>query len=140
MKQKIDLELVSLTKRYGSTIAVDAISYSFKAGTYACLLGRSGCGKSSTLRMFPGHETVSDGSITLGSRDISDLPPAKRGTAMMFQNYALFPHLNVIDNVAFSLTMKGVDKSTRRARANELLELVDMTAIANSTREKFPKG
>ena len=59
---------------------------------------------------------------------------------MMFQKYALFPHLNVIDNVAFSLTMKGVDKSTRRARANELLELVDMTAIANSTREKFPKG
>jgi putative spermidine/putrescine transport system ATP-binding protein len=140
MKQKIDLELVSLTKRYGSTIAVDAISYRFKAGTYACLLGPSGCGKSSTLRMIAGHETVSDGSITLGSRDISDLPPAKRGTAMMFQNYALFPHLNVIDNVAFSLTMKGVDKSTRRARANELLELVDMTAMANRLPSQLSGG
>ena len=131
MKQKIDLELISLTKRYGATIAVDAISYHFNAGTYACLLGPSGCGKSSTLRMIAGHETVTDGSITLGGRDISALPPAKRGTAMMFQNYALFPHLSVLDNVAFSLAMKGIDKSTRHARANELLELVDMTAMAD---------
>jgi len=121
MNQKIDLELIGLTKRYGTTVAVDAISYHFSAGTYACLLGPSGCGKSSTLRMIAGHESVSDGSITLGGRDISALPPAKRGTAMMFQNYALFPHLSVLDNVAFSLTMKGVDKATRHARARELL-------------------
>lgn len=123
MTQKTDLELISLTKRYGATVAVDAISYHFDAGTYACLLGPSGCGKSSTLRMIAGHEAVSDGAITLGGRDISTLPPAKRGTAMMFQNYALFPHLSVRDNVAFSLTMKGVDKGTRHARANALLEL-----------------
>ena len=134
MKQKIDLEMVSLTKRYGSTIAVDAISYRFKAGTYACLLGPSGCGKSSTLRMIAGHETVSDGSITLGRRDISDLPPAKRGTAMMFQNYALFPHLNVIDNVAFSLTMKGVDKSTRRAEFSFRSTLIAKHSRLNSSR------
>ena len=134
MSQRTELELISLTKRYGETVAVDAISYHFEAGTYACLLGPSGCGKSSTLRMIAGHETVSDGSITLAGRDISALPPAKRGTAMMFQNYALFPHLSVLDNVAFSLTMKGVDKTTRHARAKELLELVDMTAMA----DRFP--
>lgn len=130
MQPKLDLELVSLTKRYGETLAVDAISYHFAAGTYACLLGPSGCGKSSTLRMVAGHESVSDGSVLLGGRDISYLPPAKRGTAMMFQNYALFPHLSVEDNVAFSLKMKGADAGTRKKRAGEMLELVDMTAFA----------
>ena len=140
MNQNIDLELVSLTKRYGATVAVDEISYHFDAGTYACLLGPSGCGKSSTLRMIAGHETVSDGAITLGGRNISSLPPAKRGTAMMFQNYALFPHLSVLDNVAFSLTMKGVDKAMRRARANELLELVDMIAMADRLPAQLSGG
>ena len=140
MNQKIDLELVSLTKRYGATVAVDEISYHFDAGTYACLLGPSGCGKSSTLRMIAGHETVSDGAITLGGRNISSLPPAKRGTAMMFQNYALFPHLSVLDNVAFSLTMKGVDKAMRRAEANKLLELVDMTAMADRLPAQLSGG
>lgn len=140
MNQNIDLELVSLTKRYGATVAVDEISYHFDAGTYACLLGPSGCGKSSTLRMIAGHETVSDGAITLGGRNISSLPPAKRGTAMMFQNYALFPHLSVLDNVAFSLTMKGVDKAMRRARANEILELVDMTAMADRLPAQLSGG
>jgi len=131
MRKELDLEIVSLTKRYGSTVAVDAISYHFKAGTYACLLGPSGCGKSSTLRMIAGHEAVSDGAVILSGTDISTLPPAKRGTAMMFQNYALFPHLSVKDNVSFSLKMQGVDAVTRNARANEMLELVDMVALAD---------
>lgn len=126
MRNDLDLELVHLTKRYGSAVAVDDINHHFQGGTYACLLGPSGCGKSSTLRMIAGHEAVSDGSIVLGGRDVSHLPPAKRGTAMMFQNYALFPHLSVLDNVAFSLKMKGVDRSARRTRAAEMLDLVDM--------------
>ncbi|MFT7027841.1 MAG: putative spermidine/putrescine transport system ATP-binding protein [Paracoccaceae bacterium] len=125
-----DLELVSLTKRYGTTVAVNAINHHFRAGTYACLLGPSGCGKSSTLRMIAGHEAVSDGSIMLSGRDVSRLAPAKRGTAMMFQSYALFPHLSVVDNVAFSLKMKGIDAPARRKSAMEMLELVDMTAYA----------
>ena len=140
MDQKLDLGLISLTKRYGETIAVDAISYHFSTGTYACLLGPSGCGKSSTLRMVAGHESVSDGSITLGGRDISDLPPAKRGTAMMFQNYALFPHLSVRGNVAFSLKMAGVDTATRHAKADEMLELVDMTALADRLPSQLSGG
>ncbi|WP_299772819.1 ABC transporter ATP-binding protein [uncultured Tateyamaria sp.] len=140
MSQKLDLELISLTKRYGATVAVDAISYHFNAGTYACLLGPSGCGKSSTLRMIAGHENVSDGSITLGGRDISHLPPAKRGTAMMFQNYALFPHLSVLDNVAFSLRMQGVETTARHARAKEMLELVDMTALADRLPAQLSGG
>ena len=137
---KSDLELISLTKRYGSTVAVDSINHHFKSSSYTCLLGPSGCGKSSTLRMIAGHENVSGGSILLGGRDISELPPAKRGTAMMFQNYALFPHLSVLDNVAFSLKMKGTGKAERHLKANEMLELVDLTALADRLPAQLSGG
>ncbi|MGC9419117.1 MAG: ABC transporter ATP-binding protein [Rhodovulum sp.] len=140
MRSELDLELVALTKRYGTTVAVDAIHHLFHAGSYACLLGPSGCGKSSTLRMIAGHEEVSDGAIVLGGHDIAHLPPAKRGTAMMFQNYALFPHLSVIDNVSFSLKMKGVDRETRRRRAGELLDLVHMTDFAERLPAQLSGG
>lgn len=140
MEKNLDLELIGLTKRYGSALAVDAISYHFSAGTYACLLGPSGCGKSSTLRMIAGHESVTDGAITLGGRDISHLPPAKRGTAMMFQNYALFPHLNILDNVAFSQKMQGIETQKRHARAREMLELVDMAALADRLPSQLSGG
>jgi putative spermidine/putrescine transport system ATP-binding protein len=140
MRSDLDLQLVGLTKRYGDVTAVDAISHLFKAGTYACLLGPSGCGKSSTLRMIAGHEAVSDGAILLSRRDISALPPAARGTAMMFQNYALFPHLSVADNVAFSLRMKGVEAETRMKRAAEMLALVDMQDFADRVPAQLSGG
>jgi len=140
MRAGRDLELVHLTKRYGDTVAVRDISHAFPPAAYVCFLGPSGCGKSSTLRMIAGHESVSEGSILLDGRDISHLPPAKRGTAMMFQNYALFPHLTVRDNVAFSLHMKGVDKATRHKRANELLELVHMTPYADRLPAQLSGG
>ena len=130
MRTGHDLELSRVTKRYGTTVAVDDVSHLFKAGTYVCLLGPSGCGKSSTLRMIAGHESITEGAVLLSGKDVSRLPPARRGTAMMFQSYALFPHLTVTDNVAFSLKMKGVDAVTRRKKAAELLELVDMTRYA----------
>ena len=135
-----ELELVSVTKRYGATIAVDAINHKFQPGGYACLLGPSGCGKSSTLRMIAGHEIVSEGSILLGGADISDLQPAKRGTAMMFQNYALFPHLSVADNVAFSLKMRGDDKADRLKKAGEMLELVDLSALSDRLPDQLSGG
>lgn len=135
-----DLELISVTKRYGGTVAVDNVSHHFKPGSYTCLLGPSGCGKSSTLRMIAGHEAISDGSITLSGRDISHLPPARRGTAMMFQNYALFPHLTVMDNVAFSLKMKGVDKSERHRNAGEMLELVDLSQLSDRMPDQLSGG
>ena len=135
-----DLELVAVTKRYGTAVAVYQISHLFRAGSYACLLGPSGCGKSSTLRMIAGHETVTDGAIILGGKDVSQLAPAQRGTAMMFQSYALFPHLSVRDNVAFSLKMKGVDKPARYAEANKLLELVGMTNLADRLPAQLSGG
>ncbi len=140
MRTGRDLELVAVTKRYGGTVAVKAVSHLFIGGSYVCLLGPSGCGKSSTLRMIAGHESVSEGAIVLEGTDISQLPPARRGTAMMFQSYALFPHLSSLDNVAFSLKMKGVPKDVRRARAMKLLELVDMTALADRLPAQLSGG
>ncbi|MEM8837607.1 MAG: ABC transporter ATP-binding protein, partial [Pseudomonadota bacterium] len=130
----VALECISLTKSYGDMVAVNAIDQKFEAGTYACLLGPSGCGKSSTLRMIAGHEMVTSGDIILGSDNITDVAPAKRETSMMFQNYALFPHLSVLDNVAFSLKVRGIDKATRYKEAEKLLDLVDM----GSYRDRLP--
>ena len=124
------LELVQLSKVYGNVTAVDAINLKIPAGSYCCLLGPSGCGKTSTLRMIAGHESVSSGDIIVGPRNVTDLPPAQRSTAMMFQSYALFPHLSVLDNVAFALKMRGVAKVDRHTEAKKLLELVDMQAYA----------
>lgn len=140
MRSQLDLELVSLTKRYGDTIAVDGIDHVFSSGSYVCLLGPSGCGKSSTLRMIAGHEAVSDGAIILDGQDISMRPPAARGTAMMFQSYALFPHLTVADNVTFGLKMKGVARETRAKRAAELLALVDMEPLADRLPDQLSGG
>ncbi|MGR3782918.1 MAG: ABC transporter ATP-binding protein, partial [Albimonas sp.] len=126
MAEDKTLELVSVTKRYGAAPAVDRIDLKIRSGAYCCLLGPSGCGKSTTLRMIAGHESVTDGDILLGSHRIHHLPPAKRGTSMMFQSYALFPHLSIVENVAFSLKMKGTAKEERERRAREMLDLVDM--------------
>jgi len=125
-----DLELIHLVKQYGATTAVDRIDLKIEGGRYCCLLGPSGCGKTTTLRMIAGHEAVSAGDVLLGPRNITDLPAAERGTAMMFQSYALFPHLSALDNVAFSLKMRGVAKPARHARAMALLERVSLGALA----------
>ncbi|WP_295845911.1 ABC transporter ATP-binding protein [Tardiphaga sp.] len=124
------LELVQLSKIFGTTTAVDAINLKIPAGSYCCLLGPSGCGKTSTLRMIAGHEAASSGDIIVGPKNVTDLPPAERNTSMMFQSYALFPHLSVLDNVAFALKMRGVAKAARHTEARRLLELVDMQAYA----------
>jgi putative spermidine/putrescine transport system ATP-binding protein len=126
------VEIVALTKRYapGTPAAVDAIDLRIAAGSYCCLLGPSGCGKSTTLRMIAGHESVSSGDILQGNRNITNLPAAERGTAMMFQSFALFPHLSALDNVAFSLKMKGMAKAERHRRAQDLLERVAMGHLA----------
>ncbi len=134
------LELVHLAKQYGSTLAVDHINLKIAAGSYCCLLGPSGCGKTSTLRMIAGHEWASAGDILLGTRHITHLPAAERGTAMMFQSYALFPHLSALDNVAFSLKMRGMAKAQRLAKAAELLERVSLGALAHRKPAELSGG
>ena len=127
---RFDVELVGVTKRYGATVAVDRVSLRIPKASYCCLLGPSGCGKTSTLRMIAGHETISDGDVLIDGVNVTDLPPAKRGTSMMFQSYALFPHLSCLDNVAFSLRMRGMGKADRKRRAEEMLALMHMEAFA----------
>ena len=134
MNKPENLEFAILTKKYGDTIAVDKINLKIPSGTYCCFLGPSGCGKTSTLRMIAGHEDISGGDILLGSNIINDLPPAKRGTAMMFQNYALFPHLSCLDNVAFALKMRSIKKIERINKSLQMLKLVQMDDFA----DRFP--
>jgi putative spermidine/putrescine transport system ATP-binding protein len=134
------LELIALTKVYGGTPAVRAIDLRVPANTYCCLLGPSGCGKTSTLRLIAGHETATSGDIILGPTNVTGMTPAQRGTAMMFQSYALFPHLNVVDNVAFSLKMRGVAKAERRGKAMELLHLVAMESYAGRLPAQLSGG
>lgn len=126
----LDVELIAVSKRYGSTTAVSDINLRIPRGSYCCLLGPSGCGKTSTLRMIAGHEDISEGDIIIAGQNVGNLPPVKRGTAMMFQSYALFPHLNCIDNVAFGLKMRGVGRDERRAEARKLLAMVEMEKYA----------
>jgi putative spermidine/putrescine transport system ATP-binding protein len=140
MSNGASLELIALTKRYGDTTAVDAVDLKVPAGTYCCLLGPSGCGKTSTLRTIAGHEDVSSGDLVLGQEQIDQVPVAKRRTSMMFQHYALFPHLNCRDNVAFSLKMRGIDRATRHARADEALKLVHMSAFADRRPNQLSGG
>jgi len=137
---RFDVELVAVTKRYGATVAVDRVSLRIPRASYCCLLGPSGCGKTSTLRMIAGHEVVSDGDILIRGSNVTDLPPVRRGTAMMFQNYALFPHLTCIDNVAFSLKMRGTGKAERHARAREFLALVHMQDFADRLPSQLSGG
>ena len=139
------IELIALTKQFGNASmtnkpAVDAIDLKIAAGSYCCLLGPSGCGKSTTLRMIAGHESVSAGDVLLEGRNITGLPAAARGTAMMFQSFALFPHLSALDNVAFSLKMKGVAKQERLTRARSLLVRVAMGEFAQRKPAELSGG
>ena len=128
------IELHDVVKSYGGVTAVDHVDLTIAAGSYCCLLGPSGCGKTSTLRMVAGHEEISAGRILIDGHDVGGLTPAQRPTAMMFQNYALFPHLNCLDNVAFSLRMRGMLKAERHAVALEKLDLVHM----DDYRQRMP--
>ncbi|HEX8904589.1 MAG TPA: ABC transporter ATP-binding protein, partial [Longimicrobiaceae bacterium] len=102
------LRLESLTRRFGETVAVDDLSLEVQPGEFLTLLGPSGCGKTTTLRMIAGFEHPTSGRVVIGGRDVTALKPQKRDVGMVFQNYALFPHLDVWDNVEFGLRSRGV--------------------------------
>ena len=140
MNKPENLEFAALTKKYGEIIAVDKINLKIPSGTYCCFLGPSGCGKTSTLRMIAGHEDISGGDILLGSKIINNFPPAKRGTAMMFQNYALFPHLSCLDNVGFALKMRGIKKIEKINKSLEMLKLVQMDDFSDRFPDQLSGG
>jgi putative spermidine/putrescine transport system ATP-binding protein len=140
MSARYDVELISVTKRFDTTVAVDGVSLRVPMGSYCCLLGPSGCGKTTTLRMIAGHEFVSAGDVLINGQNVTDQPPARRGTAMMFQHYALFPHLNCRDNVAFGLRMRGVGRAKRDAAAREFLDLTRMGDFADRLPAQLSGG
>src|SRR6202048_3675941 len=135
-----EVEVLGVTKRFGETVAIKDLSLTIPHGSYCCLLGPSGCGKTTILRMIAGHETPTSGEIYIGKEMVVGKPPVARGTAMMFQNYALFPHLTVLDNVAFYLKMRNVGKDERRQRAEEMLERVQLQALKDRMPAQLSGG
>ncbi|CAN5557631.1 ABC transporter ATP-binding protein [soil metagenome] len=124
-----DVRLEDLTKSFKGTTAVDHIDLVVEEGEFFSLLGPSGCGKTTTLRMIGGFEEPTSGHVYLGGDEVSALPPYKRNVNTVFQSYALFPHLNVADNVAYGLKRKKVSESAIKDRVKEMLALVDLSGF-----------
>ena len=137
---EVFLRVEGLTKRFGYTLAVDNIDLSIDRGEIFALLGASGCGKSTLLRMLAGFETPTSGRVWLGEQDVTDLPPYERPMNMMFQSYALFPHMNVWDNVAFGLRRDGVSKDELNQRVEEMLQLVQLQKFAQRSPHQLSGG
>jgi spermidine/putrescine transport system ATP-binding protein len=140
IEQSGQVELVSVTKRFGAFTAVDQLSLHVRSGEFLTLLGPSGCGKTTTLRMVAGFEQPTSGQIVIDGAAAAGLPPFKRNVNTVFQNYALFPHLSVRDNVAFGLKMKGVGRSERALRVQEALDLVQLSALAERRPNQLSGG
>jgi putative spermidine/putrescine transport system ATP-binding protein len=130
----MSLEIVGMAKNFGAVRAIDGVDLSVARGEFFTLLGPSGCGKTTLLRLIAGIYPVSDGRVTLNGRDITHAPMHTRNLAMVFQSFALFPHLSVFDNVAFGLRSRRVARDEIRARVKEALALVKLEALA----ERFP--
>src|ERR1700756_3609061 len=116
------IQLVGIAKRWGDATALERIDLSIASGTFCVLLGPSGCGKSTTLRIVAGLESATTGQVWVDGRDVTNLPPAQRGVAMVFQNYALFPHLAVADNITFGLEVRKVAKDETARRLAQTAE------------------
>ncbi len=139
--QKIGgVEFRSVSRRYGKVTAVDAISFKVEPGTLVTLLGPSGCGKTTTLRMIAGLEAASEGQILIGGRDVTLLPATDRDVTMVFQSYALFPHMNVLDNVAFGLEVSGVPKVQREEQAMAGLAMVGLAGFETRLPSELSGG
>ncbi|MDR7126795.1 ABC transporter ATP-binding protein [Pseudotabrizicola sp. 4114] len=138
MQTAIDIRTV--TKTYGTFTALKAVSLSIMDNEFFTLLGPSGCGKTTLLRMIAGFEDVTKGDILLFGQNIAALDPNLRPVNTVFQQYALFPHMSVIDNVAFGLKMKGFDLPTRRKRAGEMLEMVHLSSFADRLPAQLSGG
>ncbi len=126
---EVDVRIDRITKLFGEVAAVDDLSLDILEGEFFSLLGPSGCGKTTTLRMIGGFEEPSFGTVYLGGRDVTDLPPYKRDVNTVFQSYALFPHLDVYENVAFGLRRKKVSKADVDTRVRDVMRLVDLVGF-----------
>ena len=123
------IELEAVAKTWGDTTALRAMNLHIPAGSFCVLLGPSGCGKSTTLRIIAGLESATSGHVRIGGKEVTHLPPAERGIAMVFQNYALFPHLSVRDNIGFGLSVRKVPKAEADKRLSEAAELLGLSHL-----------
>jgi sn-glycerol 3-phosphate transport system ATP-binding protein len=134
------VELRGVTKAWGETRAVDGVSFRVEPGHLVALLGPSGCGKSTTLRLIAGLEEASEGVIHIAGRDVTQAPPAGRGIAMVFQNYALFPHLTVAENIVFGLRVRALDKAEREARLKEAAAILGLGKLLDRKPSQLSGG
>ncbi len=137
---EIAVEVQGLVKRFGHVVAVDRLDLTVHRGEFLSLLGPSGCGKTTTLRMIGGLEIPSDGSIRIRGRDVTNDPPNRRPTSIVFQDYALFPHMTVLENVAFGLKMRGVAPALRRQRAKTGLQTVNLGGLEDRKPHQLSGG
>ena len=135
-----DVVLECIVKRYEAMVAVDAVSLSIREGELVCLLGPSGCGKTTTLRMIGGFIPVTEGRILVGGKDVTALPPFKRNMGFGFQNYALFPHMSVAQNVAFGLEMRKVSRAETERRVHQALDRVKLRHLADRLPKQLSGG
>jgi lactose/L-arabinose transport system ATP-binding protein len=135
-----ELVLKALAKTYGDTEILSEISLAVEHGEFVVFVGPSGCGKSTLLRMIAGLEKVSVGEIWLDGNEVTHLPPSARSVAMVFQNYALYPHMTVADNIGFGLRMAGVDKTTRRAKVEEVAKILRLEVLLNRKPRELSGG
>ncbi len=135
-----EVKLVGVSKSFGSTIAVDNVSLEVNKGEFFTLLGPSGCGKTTTLRMIAGFEKPDKGSIYIGEVIVNDLPPERRNIGFVFQNYALFPHMTVFENIAFPLKLKKYSEGEVRRKVKELLSLVKLEGFENRYPRQLSGG
>ena len=134
------VELRGVTKRFGELVAVDAVDLEVRDGEFLSLLGPSGCGKTTTLRLIAGFEQPDEGELRLGGRDVARQPPYRREVNTVFQSYALFPHLSVLDNVAYGLKQRGAPRGERRRKALEALELVRLSGVERRKPRQLSGG
>lgn len=134
------VELRGITKKFGDVVAVDNVDLAIEDGEFFAMLGPSGCGKTTTLRMIAGLEFPTQGSLSIFGEEVGTLAPNKRSVNTVFQNYALFPHLTVLDNVGFGLKMQGIDKKETRSRAMEMIELVQLKGLEDRKPDQMSGG
>jgi ABC-type Fe3+/spermidine/putrescine transport system ATPase subunit len=135
-----DVELRSVTRRFDDVVAVDGLDLEVRHGEFLSLLGPSGCGKTTTLRLIAGFERPDEGTVLIGGADVGSLPPYKRDVNTVFQSYALFPHLSVLDNVAYGLKQISIGRQKRHARARELLGLVRLEQVESRKPRQLSGG
>src|SRR5205085_6396809 len=140
MDEAYEVELDNVTRRFGDLTAVDAVTLGIRRGEFLTLLGPSGCGKTTLVRMIAGFATPDSGRVRLGGRDVTDLPPYRRDVTTVFQQYALFPHLNVFDNVAFGLQRRRVARDEIRRRVGDALEMVRLSGLDERTPAELSGG